>query len=96
MTTITGCTCPPVWNGVVPPSCPMHNPPLPMTGRTTTTTAATVPAWVHMADIPPTGEVDDDPWPDERAHVTPVGCWALLSFGLLAVIVYAAWRMLRG
>ena len=29
-----GCTCPPLWNGVVPPECRIHNP----AGRTFTTT----------------------------------------------------------
>lgn len=31
-----GCTCPAVWNGVIPPECRIHNP----AGRTFTTTGA--------------------------------------------------------
>lgn len=61
-----------------------------------------VPAWVHMAEVPL--PADDEPWqPDEEpwwpdgdpAHVTPVGCWLLASFGLLALFVFVVWRLLR-
>lgn len=32
------CSCPPVWHGVIPPSCLVHNPPAPGIVWTTTST----------------------------------------------------------
>ena len=49
-----GCTCPPVWNGVIPPECRIHNP----AGRTFTTTGM-APGWVLSGTTP------HDPEPKE-------------------------------
>lgn len=37
---------------------------------------------------------DDEPWPPtQMAHVTPVGCWLLIAFAVLVVVVVAVWRI---
>lgn len=36
-----GCTCPPNWLGVIPPACPIHNPPNPTITWPTITTGGT-------------------------------------------------------
>ena len=52
---ITGCTCPPIWHGVIPPTCPRHNPATPMGYRLTTTTNT------FELDPDPLTVTDDEP-----------------------------------
>lgn len=36
------CTCPPIWHGIIPPTCPVHNPALPIEYTTWTDTGTTL------------------------------------------------------
>lgn len=51
---VPGCGCPPVWHGVIPPPCPIHNPP--KWERATKTTTVTVVAPVVVKKRKPAGD----------------------------------------
>ena len=52
-----GCTCPPVWHAVIPPTCPIHRPPtVPVTTGTNTwgprcTCGSTAVCLVHNVTV---------------------------------------------
>lgn len=95
-----GCTCPIVWNGIIPPSCRVHNPPELGTYTYTTTTLNRDPLRSPGTDEPSCCEYAcyEDPGcacdgceGQRPAHVTPVGCW-LLSAGLILAVIVAVVR----
>lgn len=56
---LAGCQCPAVWNSVLPPSCPIHNPAAPGVVTTTTNTTG--------GFVPPTTSVPAEPKEDADA-----------------------------
>ena len=55
---------------------------------------ATVPEWVHMADVPP---ADEEPWQPEDPLAPARGCLLGTLLGLLcwAAIAVVVWRVVR-